>query len=41
MNGAIVAEHKFNDSISAPVAVHGGALYVPLLRGRIVKLGTQ
>lgn len=38
MNGNIIAEHKFNDSVAAPVAVGGGALYVPLMRGRIVKL---
>lgn len=38
MNGSIVAQHKFNDTVAAPVAVRGGALYVPLLRGRIVKL---
>lgn len=38
MNGKVIAEHKFNDSVSAPVAVRAGALYVPLLRGRVVKL---
>ena len=38
LEGRIVAQHKFNDTISAPVSVHGNALYVPLLRGRIVKL---
>lgn len=38
MDGNIVAQHKFNDTVSAPVSVRGRALYVPLLRGRIVKL---
>ncbi|HEX6064612.1 MAG TPA: PQQ-binding-like beta-propeller repeat protein [Longimicrobiales bacterium] len=38
LNGRIIAQHKFNDTVSAPVSVRGGALYVPLLRGRIVKL---
>lgn len=37
-DGRVVTEHKFNDSVSAPVVVHDGALYVPLLRGRIVKM---
>ncbi|MGQ0813213.1 MAG: outer membrane protein assembly factor BamB family protein [Gemmatimonadota bacterium] len=37
-DGRIIAQHKFNDSVAAPVAVHAGALYVPLLSGRIVKL---
>lgn len=38
LDGRVVAEHKFNDSVSAPIVVHAGALYVPLLHGRIVKL---
>ncbi|HET9439641.1 MAG TPA: PQQ-binding-like beta-propeller repeat protein [Longimicrobiales bacterium] len=38
LNGDVVWRHNFNDSIVAPVAVGGGAVYVPLLRGRIVKL---
>jgi outer membrane protein assembly factor BamB len=38
MTGRVVGEFKFNDSISAPVAVRAGALYVALLHGRIVKL---
>jgi outer membrane protein assembly factor BamB len=38
MDGAVVAQHKFNDTVAAPISVHGGALYVPLMRGRIVKL---
>jgi outer membrane protein assembly factor BamB len=38
MNGRVIAEHKFNDSVAAPVAVAQGALYVPLLHGRVVKL---
>jgi outer membrane protein assembly factor BamB len=38
LNGRTVAQHKFNDTVAAPISVHGGALYVPLLRGRIVKL---
>lgn len=37
-DGKVVWQHKFNDSIIAPVAVGGQAVYVPLLRGRIVKL---
>ncbi|MGQ0562617.1 MAG: outer membrane protein assembly factor BamB family protein [Gemmatimonadota bacterium] len=36
--GTVVAQHRFNDSIAGPIAVRAGALYVPLLRGRIVKL---
>jgi outer membrane protein assembly factor BamB len=38
LDGRVIAEHKFNDSVSAPIAVRGRALYVPLLHGRIVKL---
>lgn len=38
MTGKVVGEFKFNDSISAPVAVRASAVYVSLLRGRIVKL---
>lgn len=38
LDGKVVSEHKFNESIAAPIAVGGGALYVPLRRGRIVKL---
>ena len=38
LDGTVVAEHTFNQSIAAPVAVHGGAVYVPLRRGRLVKL---
>lgn len=38
MNGNVIAQHRFNDSVAAPIAVGGGALYVPLARGRIVKL---
>jgi outer membrane protein assembly factor BamB len=38
LTGRVVGEFKFNDSISAPVAVQAGALYVSLLHGRIVKL---
>jgi outer membrane protein assembly factor BamB len=38
MNGQVVWKHKFNDSVVAPVAVGDQAIYVPLLRGRIVKL---
>lgn len=38
LNGAIVTQHQFNDSVAGPVAVRGGALYVPLLHGRVVKM---
>jgi outer membrane protein assembly factor BamB len=38
LNGHVVAEHKFNDSVAAPVAALHGALYVPLRHGGIVKL---
>lgn len=38
LTGRVVGEYKFNDSISAPAAVRAGAIYVSLLRGRIVKL---
>ena len=37
-DGHALREYHFNDSVLAPVAVGGGALYVPLGRGRIVKL---
>lgn len=33
--------HDFDDSIEAPVAVRDGALFVPLLRGDIVRLEMQ
>ena len=38
LDGRVVSQHRFNDSVVAPVVVQGGALYVPLLRGRIVKM---
>lgn len=38
MDGRVVWERDFEDSIVAPVTVADGALYVPLLRGTIVKL---
>jgi outer membrane protein assembly factor BamB len=38
LDGTIAWQHSFDDSIVAPVAVADGAVYVPLLRGRIVKL---
>lgn len=38
LHGRRIVEHKFNDSVGAPIAVRDRALYVPLLRGRIVKL---
>ena len=38
LDGRITARHRFNDSVIAPVVVQAGALYVPLLRGRIVKM---
>ncbi|HEX7091417.1 MAG TPA: PQQ-binding-like beta-propeller repeat protein [Longimicrobiales bacterium] len=37
-DGRVVWERDFDDSIVAPVTVADGALYVPLLRGTIVKL---
>lgn len=37
-DGSIVWQERFDDAIAAPVTVHDGAIYVPLLRGRIVKL---
>lgn len=36
--GRTLWRRDFDDSIVAPVAAHGGALYVPLFRGDIVKL---
>jgi outer membrane protein assembly factor BamB len=39
--GREVWRHDFDDSIEAPVAVRDGALFVPLLRGDIVKLEMQ
>ncbi|HEX7049122.1 MAG TPA: PQQ-binding-like beta-propeller repeat protein [Longimicrobiales bacterium] len=36
--GATVWSERLDDSIVAPVAVAGGAIYVPLLRGTVVKL---
>lgn len=38
MDGRVLWERDFEDSIVAPVTVADGALYVPLLRGTIVKL---
>ena len=38
MSGHVVASHHFNEGIYAPAMVGGGALYVTLGRGRIVKL---
>jgi outer membrane protein assembly factor BamB len=38
MDGKVIWTFKLDDSIVAPVAISGGAIYVPLLRGRIVKL---
>lgn len=37
-DGAVVWREDFDDSIEAPVAVYRGAVYVPLLRGGLVKL---
>jgi outer membrane protein assembly factor BamB len=37
-DGRIIWRYDFEDSIVAPVVAHGGALYVPLLRGDLVKL---
>lgn len=37
-DGTVAWQHRFDDSIVAPVAVRDRAIYVPLLRGRIVKL---
>jgi outer membrane protein assembly factor BamB len=39
--GAVVWQHKFDDSIVAPVAVGDQSIYVPLLRGRIIKLSDE
>ncbi len=38
LNGEIVWTYQFNDSIVSPVAVGDQSVYVPLLRGRIIKL---
>jgi outer membrane protein assembly factor BamB len=38
LDGSVAWKHQFDDSVVAPVAVADGAVYVPLLRGRIVKL---
>ncbi|HWV58742.1 MAG TPA: PQQ-binding-like beta-propeller repeat protein [Longimicrobiales bacterium] len=37
-DGEILWRHDFDDAIRAPVAVHGNAIFVPLLRGTVVKL---
>lgn len=37
-DGSVVWREDFDDSIEAPVAVYRGAVYVPLLRGGLVKL---
>lgn len=37
-DGSIVWQEKVRGSVRAPVAVHQGAVYVPTLAGRIVKL---
>ncbi|MBI4410439.1 MAG: PQQ-binding-like beta-propeller repeat protein [Gemmatimonadetes bacterium] len=37
-DGSVVWRKDLEDSIVAPVTAHAGALYVPLLRGTIVKL---
>ena len=38
LDGSVVWTYGFNDSIVSPVAVGDQAVYVPLLRGRIIKL---
>jgi outer membrane protein assembly factor BamB len=38
LDGQVVWKYNFNDSVVAPVAVGDQSIYVPLLRGRIVKL---
>jgi outer membrane protein assembly factor BamB len=38
LDGTVAWKQHFDDSIVAPVAVRDRAVYVPLLRGRIVKL---
>jgi outer membrane protein assembly factor BamB len=38
LDGAIIWQRRFRDAIHAPVAVAGGAVYLPLLRGDLVKL---
>ena len=40
-DGSVVWRHDFDDSIEAPVAVYRGAVYVPLVRGGLVKLVHQ
>ena len=37
-DGTIIWQQDMGDSVVAPVAAHAGALFVPLLRGDIVKL---
>ncbi|HUF12739.1 MAG TPA: PQQ-binding-like beta-propeller repeat protein [Longimicrobiales bacterium] len=37
-DGTVVWREDFDDSLEAPVAVYRGAVYVPLLRGELVKL---
>jgi outer membrane protein assembly factor BamB len=38
LDGKVLWTHRLNDSIIAPVALGDGAIFVPLLRGAIVKL---
>ncbi|HET9984676.1 MAG TPA: PQQ-binding-like beta-propeller repeat protein [Longimicrobiales bacterium] len=38
LDGSIVWRRKFEESIVAPVSLAGGAIYVPLLSGEVVKL---
>ena len=38
LDGKVAWKHRFDDSIVAPVAVGDQSVYVPLMRGRIVKL---
>lgn len=37
-DGSVIWREDFDDSIEAPVAIHDGAVYVPLLRGELVVL---
>jgi len=36
--GRVITQHRFNDSVVAPVAVHAGGVYVPFRHGGIAKL---
>lgn len=40
-DGGVAWRERFGDSIVAPAVAYGGAVYVPLLRGGVVKLVTR